>query len=281
MVETEYPAPVNRLLTYGDARNYRDWPNYLELGIGPQHIPDLIRMATDEALNQGDPESLDVWAPIHAWRALAQLRAEESAEPLLGLLHRIDDDLDDWIGEDLPEALGMIGPAAIPALADYLSDDDYGLYARVAAARALEEIAKQHPESRDAVVAALSRQLERFEAEDPTLNAFLIGYLVDLRATECASLMERAFASESVDEIVMGDWEDVQVKLGLKGAREHPRRPLFISPPVPRAPVEEPSLGAEPSRLSEAVTQPRTTAKAKAKAKRKQAAQSRRRNRGR
>ena len=62
-----YTPPVDRLLTYGDARNLILQPDYLELGFEPEHIPELIRMATDARLNWADSESLEVWAPIHAW----------------------------------------------------------------------------------------------------------------------------------------------------------------------------------------------------------------------
>ncbi|HJW82967.1 MAG TPA: hypothetical protein VJ754_01565, partial [Anaerolineae bacterium] len=134
----DYPPPVNRLLTYGDCRDRPGWPNYLKLGLGPEHTSDLIRMATDDNLHQAMSDSREVWAPIHAWRALGQLHAAAAIAPLLGLLHRIDDDNDDWVGEDLPRALALIGPAAIAPLAAYLADEQHGLYARVAASRALQ-----------------------------------------------------------------------------------------------------------------------------------------------
>lgn len=70
MSTTSYPSPVDKLLTLGDCRNFRDWLNYLELGLSAEHINDLIRMATDADLNWADSDSLEVWAPIHAWRAL-------------------------------------------------------------------------------------------------------------------------------------------------------------------------------------------------------------------
>jgi len=65
------------------------------LGLGPQHVPDLIRMALDDELYWADSDSLEVWAPIHAWRALGQLRAEAAVQPLTRLLARIDDFDDD------------------------------------------------------------------------------------------------------------------------------------------------------------------------------------------
>jgi hypothetical protein len=66
MTEFDYTAPVSDLLTLGDCREMRIWPNYLALGIGPEHIPDLIRMVEDDELNWADSDSLEVWAPAHA-----------------------------------------------------------------------------------------------------------------------------------------------------------------------------------------------------------------------
>jgi hypothetical protein len=77
--DTRYQPPVERLLTYGESEPITpdDWPDYRTLGIGPEHIPELIQMATDEHLNEADAESTAVWDPLHAWRALGQLRAVE------------------------------------------------------------------------------------------------------------------------------------------------------------------------------------------------------------
>ena len=66
----------------------------------------------------------------------------------------------------------------------------------------------------------LEERLERFEENEPDVNAFLVEALVELEAKEAAPLIERAFAQGYVDPMVMGDWEDVQVELGLKSAEE-------------------------------------------------------------
>jgi hypothetical protein len=245
MTTTDYPPPVDKLLTLGDARGSRShWPNYLAYGLGPEHIPDLIRMATDEELNTASSDSLEVWAPVHAWRALGQLRAEAAAEPLTGLLHRIDDDRDDYVGEELPEVYGLIGPAAIPVLAAYLADASHPLYACAAAAHSLGEIGANHPGSRADCVAALTAQLEHFDENDPTLNAFIISYLMDLKAVESAPVMERAFAAGQVELPVAGDWEDVQIDLGLRRTRETPK-------PNYAASMLGPELAAKFAALSE------------------------------
>ena len=51
MTNSDYPEPVSSLLTLGACREMRQWPDYLALGMGPQHIADLIRMVQDDELN--------------------------------------------------------------------------------------------------------------------------------------------------------------------------------------------------------------------------------------
>jgi hypothetical protein len=217
---TRYQPPVKELLTYGESDwiSPDDWPDYREMGIGPEHIPELIQMATDEHLNVATAESTEVWAPLHAWRALGQLHAVEAVEPLLELFDRLEED--DWVHEELPVVFGLIGPAAFPALAAYLADLSHTDSSRISAIRSMEEIAERWPDARGEALAMLKARLERFEENEPEVNAFLIEALVELGAKETAPLIERAFAQGYVDPIVMGDWEDVQIELELKSAEE-------------------------------------------------------------
>jgi hypothetical protein len=221
---SNYPAPLDQLLQLGDPRGQRQWLNYPDLGIGPEHIPDLIRMVLDEDLRWSDSESKEVWANLHAWRALGQLRAEAAIEPLVGILKWIDEDQDDWVDGDVPEVLGLIGPAALPALTLYVENRGHGLYARAAAANGIAKIAAHHPEAREQSLAVLARQLLRppRHEDEYELNGFIVGDLIDVEAVEVAPAIERAFAAGRVEEYVQGDWEDVQVALGLKAHRTAP-----------------------------------------------------------
>ncbi len=227
---TAFVSPVDQLFTRGEPGGRVGSANYRALGIGEEHIPDLIRMALDKELRWAPSESDAAWAPVHAWRALGELRAEAAIEPLLDLFQDIDEHSDDWVGEELPEVYGLIGPAAIPALAAYLADPSHGLWARVGSSSALGEIGQRHPASRAECVTALTRHLERFADNDPVLNGSILAELLDLRASEAAPVIERAFAGEAIDETIAGDWEDVQVELGLKDKRSTPR---------PRTPLDE------------------------------------------
>ncbi len=218
--KTSYQPPVDKLLTYGESNLMKpdEWPDYRELGIGPEHIPDLIRMATDEELNEADSESREVWAPIHAWRALGQLRAVEAVEPLLGLFDRLE--YDDWVNEELPDVFGMVGPAALPALAEYIADLSHNDSSRISAIAGIENIGKRWPDAKGESITLLEERLKQFEENEPDVNGFIVEALVELGAREAAPVIERAFDEGYVDPIVMGDWDDVQVELGLKSAEE-------------------------------------------------------------
>ena len=271
---SSYKPPVDQLLTYGEVQAVSpdDWPNYLELGLGPEHIPDLIRMATDEDLNWAYSDSLEVWAPIHAWRALGQLRAEAAVEPLLLLFETLEES--DWVMEELPEVFGMIGPAALPALAAYIADVSYDEEARISAIPSVEKIGTRWPEARPASVALLMEQLERFAENEPEVNGFLILALVELHATEAAPLMEQAFANKRVDPTIMGDWEDVQVELGLLSAEAFELR---RSKRLPETPLPSMTRGMTPPQVSTRESHQRETAQRKAKSK--MTKQSRKKNR--
>jgi hypothetical protein len=124
----------------------------------------------------------------------------------------------------------MIGSAAIPAIAEYIAEDSHRDWARITAIGCLEKIGTMHPDSRDTCVAIFTRRLKLCEQDDPTVNAFVISSLIDMRALEAAPAIERAFAADCVDLSIAGDWDDVQIALGLKSPVEkHQRRysPLF------------------------------------------------------
>ena len=227
--EKTYRAPLDQLLCLGEPPTEGTALSYATLGIVREHVPELMRMAVDKELNEGPSESKIVWAPVHAWWALAELRAEEAVVPLLGLLSWIDEHQDEVAAEALPRVLAKIGPAGLEPIAEYMANPAHGDWARLAAAGALRWMSESHPETRPVCVAHVSGQLARFAEQSETLNASLVVVLLDLRAVEAAPVMERAFASGPVEEALCGDWEDAQIELGLKKQREHPPKPNKLS----------------------------------------------------
>ncbi|MBD2537205.1 DUF1186 domain-containing protein [Nostoc flagelliforme FACHB-838] len=241
MPRNSYSAPVNQLLDYQPATKKlspSEWPDYQQLGITAEDIPELIRMACDEDLyNMQDDEndffgedSLLEYAPIHAVRALGQLRALSAIEPLISLFPKMDDAFDNevlfFLIEELTDVLSLIGLPAIPALTAYLADDSHDETCRVQAIVTIKRIACVHPEQQAHCVAALSQQLSAFEENSPELNGHIISVLIDLKAIDSLPLIEQAFEAGRVDDEVVGDLDDVQVYFGLKTRKDLPPESL-------------------------------------------------------
>lgn len=208
------PLPVDRLLKLGaEPARRRAWPDYLALGLEERHVPALVRIAVDPELHAAPAWDARRWAPTHAWRALAQLEAVDAIGPLLLLLQREMDN--DWVLDEVPEVLGMIGPRSLAGATMLLFDEGADEEVRIAAADAIAAVAFHHPDRRDEAVAVLAKQLEDWSLQGRRLNAYLVDSLVELRAKEAAPLMEAAYAAGAVDVDAVGDWEDAQVDLGL------------------------------------------------------------------
>ncbi|MDR3088781.1 MAG: DUF1186 domain-containing protein [Desulfobulbaceae bacterium] len=235
---TNYPPPLDQLLSLGKLGS--DWLDYQQLGITAEHIPDLIRMSVDEDLNQAHAEDKQVWAPVHAWRALGRLGASQAVVPLLNLLN--DYPNDDWAHDELLSVFVMFGAVVLPELIRFFNDPDRDLFARLVVIRAMTDLAMAETSHRDEVVAVLFRALSALEENDKAFNGFVIGALRDLRAVEATPLIEEAFAKNQVDINIIGDWEDVQIALGLLAMRKTPR-PIMPWPPIHEdvAPTKRPT----------------------------------------
>ncbi|HET9922106.1 MAG TPA: DUF1186 domain-containing protein [Ktedonobacteraceae bacterium] len=283
-----YTPPVSELLSYGDDEVVRkaEWPDYLALGFGSEHIPELIRMATDKTLLSDEASDLEFFAPVHAMRVLGLLKAEAAIEPLLELY---DDEKaldDDWIMEGLPEIYSRIGPASIPALKGYIADSSHTIFARGYASNSLVEVGKSHPEVRSEAIEAITEQVSTFAESDPELNALFIADLGHLKALETLPLIEQAFKADRVDTSFI-NWDDVQVAMGLKEYEEPEFNLNDLFDPLAHrgAPIDPRSIEIIPpghplssvSRFAVA-SSPGGTASKKVKNKRKMAKMARKKN---
>jgi HEAT repeat protein len=227
-----YASPVDRLLTYTSMEEKDPFPeiSYVEkFGIGPEHIPELIRMATDDYLGSDDGNEFEFAAPLHAVNALTELHAEAAIEPLLTLYDKASQDDNEWMLETLVDFYTIIGPVALPALEQFLADTLHDASAQDYVAEIMSNMAKKHPEARTDCIAVATRRLEDFELNDPGLNESLISALLRMKAVEAAPLIQRAYASGRVDDFWGRDWDDAQYELGLK---ERPATPEGFSAPL-------------------------------------------------
>jgi PBS lyase HEAT-like repeat len=261
----EYTSELRSLFNPAEPHGgrFEEWPPYSNFGINASHIDQLITIACDLHLHASE-EPAEFWAPIHAIRALAQLKAVQSVEPLLQMLDPLcENDMgSDWFWEDIVEVLSQMGPPAVPILGAFLLGKSHNYVSRMTCTSSLGKLLVKHPESKLDGIALLTRQLELCAGDDPGLNACVIYELEQLQAVEAFPLIKAAYDGGWVDETVCGPVEQVEFGLGLRATPPPRPRPIASAPDL--LPLE------------------RTHSKAqmhKKKAKRKQAKASRKRNR--
>lgn len=202
-----------------------DAHDFLAMGITTEHISELTKLILDEEYYLSEDEDLG-YPQLFAYQALGQLKTASAIDALVeGTQRWSDSDWFEWFTEAMPDIFGGIGGSAISPVAKLLQNSTAPLYSRTSAINYLEKIGVAHPECRDRCVAALTEQLQKFHENDPTLNGFLVTTLAtDLKTLAAADIIETAFQADRVDETIIGDWNDVQVHLGLKSIKDLPPR---------------------------------------------------------
>lgn len=268
-------------------------PDYVtEYSLTAEHIPALIRLAT--TCSDASADDPAIYAQIHAWRALAQLRAVEAVQPLLDVQEELDERGDDWYLEEFHLVFGLIGPPAIEPMKTFLSDDTHTQFPREKAASGLCEIARRFPETRDEVIEILTAELNR-HGDEGGLNGALVGNLLELQAVEAAESIERAFAANIVDPTIAGDWGNIRRELGVSGLGLAPdKSPGWLTIrermgfPEDLGRIDAPAAMVDPAAVVDPAAEARKQAqtqrklqdgKRKARAKRKEQKKSKKRNR--
>lgn len=237
MAQRAYEPPVSTLLRLGEPRGPEGhpdpakWRDYRSLGLDESHAPELLAMATDGAFFNMDSESDEVWGSLHAWRALGRISpSAEIIGPMVKLLDRASRRNDDWVMEDAPSVLGLVGPDGVRHLLMAVRDQRRELWTRIAVLRSLERIALEWPETRDEIVEALRRQLALSRYNEPELNGFVVNTLLKTNGVEAIPEIETAFAMGDVDEFVVGDVDAVLGEIHLSAEERRERMRASIAP---------------------------------------------------
>ena len=227
-----YPEPVAALLSYGDPEELKEnsddpygWPDYIkEFSLSLNDLPQLTRMLNDPTTKHTESGNPQIWADIHAWRAIGQLGAVEAIPDLIRYLddESKNDIISYWITEEIPRVFAKIGTSCIQPLSEYINNAPKGTWWGVAiAGEGLSYIVQEYPESRDLCVAAITCRLERYMENDEQLNGSLIYALMNLKAVESLEVIRDVFRANAVDTF-MDDLEDVEIELGVRQTRSTP-----------------------------------------------------------
>ncbi len=216
----KYSPHVAELISIGVASidmaddPHKSWINYIEVcGFTEADIGELSEMACDQSFSDASNHSKEVWAPIHARRALGQLKAVSALPALLALQ---SDKLDEWVTEDFPRVFGMMGPQALPALSTFLDDIQKPYQTRVVALEGVQAVAKKHQDVRGEAIEIVVKCLKEYAVNSEIVNGFAVSALLDMKAVEAIDIIRETYNSDNIDESICGDIEDVEIELGLR-----------------------------------------------------------------
>lgn len=175
---------------------------------GEEGVRALIAVAGSEALLVApDPEG---WAPIHAVRMLATLRAYGAIPALLRILDGAEDD--DLLSAEAAKALQSFGLASLSSIARFIerttNPQGRGLALEVAANLRGEY---DGPEAFDEVRVAVERTLSA--SDDASLRIALIEYLGDLGSEESIDALAVALSRPTLTYLEYDAIRDVLERL--------------------------------------------------------------------
>lgn len=176
-----YPAPINELLEWGaDLHRSHKFTDEADFAHWRKHIPALTRMALDPGLLNGWPAERESWAPWHAIHALGALQAWESA-PALAPLADLEDD---WLSDHLPHIWADMGREVEPSLWMILENPSASIKQRGLAAESLHQLAEDNNAMGYKIVRGFEKILGNTKSFDPSVNAYLIHFLMKMGMEE-------------------------------------------------------------------------------------------------
>ncbi len=199
--------------------------NYLELGLLQEDIPKLSELVFDndiELMEYGDEIEGLKFAPIHAIIALGQLQASDIAQKLLNALDTyIDDDYYDWA---LTRYFRDIDPKKFTMLESYFHDESHDPLTRMSALEIIEKMGKKQLQLHEKIEALLLKYLQEDCSDHDGLNAFVLSMLKSYGGVKHIDIIQKSFATKSIDIFFDGDLEDFEIDLGIRDKRETPRQ---------------------------------------------------------
>lgn len=179
----ELPAAAHELFRWRETIRRAD----LQPLMSPDHVPGLIRIIETRPLYPKDSPGFG-WAPIHALRILAELQAAEAIVPMLEGM--FDPEIFDYALKELAFALGRMGARALDATVGTLRRPGMDEFQIITLLRVLRDIAIVDEAARGRV-AYLFLSTAAEESQPPEVRAFAVRYLVEMRAREVSSDVER------------------------------------------------------------------------------------------
>ncbi len=138
------------------------------------------------------------WSPIHAIHMLPLIKNKESFQLLLDIIRYHEDDLDDWLLEDVPCLLVAFGEEFIEPLKEFTEDETLEAFARSTATAALGTFGIKFPQHQNDIKQHLINLLET--TEDGTFAGIAADDLASFHDPSVMPEIHRAFEYGIIDD---------------------------------------------------------------------------------
>ncbi len=187
------------------------WLDYVqELGITPQDYPQLLEIVRESDL-EGAYEgcSPEECIPVHAWRAIAQLKQPDAVRDLYEVL--IDEKNEEafWFKIEFPTVMQTIGPDAIPLLSALLHDHDSDWGYKMLLVESLLPFAASDQTHRSAVIRSVHDVLRDYQNHDPEYIGAIIKEIRKIHPKEISETVVTIMKNDGYDLSGLERDEDV------------------------------------------------------------------------
>lgn len=152
---TDRPEEIDKFVSSGLDVHYAFAKKLCREELAPYFI-DILR--ADEYWDRDGPG--DGWTPIHIIHLLPEIGSEGCLRIFIETVKDREEELGEWLTEDVPALLARFGPSAKTPALKLLSDRKLSQWVRSASARSLVVLAKHTPEGEDEILDAMREVLE-------------------------------------------------------------------------------------------------------------------------
>lgn len=140
----------------------------------------------------------DGWSPFHSIHILALIKNKESFELLLDIIRYHEDDLDDWVTEEVASLLVAFGEDFIEPIKKFTMDETLETFVRSAATSALVALGKKFPEHQNDIKLHLKTLLK--STQDGIFAGLVADDLASFHDPSVMPDIHRAFEDGIIDD---------------------------------------------------------------------------------
>lgn len=192
-----------------------------KFGLTDADLPILKVMLESEKLYFNKDENKNL-VNLHVAIAISQLGHEDGVALLINQIYKRETFDDDWIGELYPFVLANFGEKMF-GYAKQAYPLSKETYVRGVLGEAIKYVGIQQSALKPQAIELIVELLGNFSQQEKDDNALLINDLCELKAIEQLPLIKQAFDANKVDLSHMGDYEEVEIIMGVRTERSTPK----------------------------------------------------------